>query len=133
MADKLTPIGVFTKWVVAPVAIGLVGYYVVGPRIGGSTSKKTGEASDMGPLNVDPPTTSTTTPKKKKVEEGPNVEVTVQKETQAATSPDPSDSMPKPIHHKHKKAPKPTDDGSSSQLTSPPDDQGGSAGASTAG
>ena len=132
MADKLTPIGVLTKWVVVPVAVGLVGYYVIGPRIGGSVSKKAGASSDAGPVNVDPPSPAGT-PVKKPVDEGPSVEVSVQK-APGGDGNAPTESMPKPLHRKRRKpAAKNPEDGSSTQLNTPGEDQGGSAGATTAG
>ena len=38
MADRLRPLKLFGKWVVVPVALCVVGYYVVGPRIGSRVS-----------------------------------------------------------------------------------------------
>jgi len=122
MADKRTPIGALTKWVVAPLIVGAVGYYVVGPRIGGSgSSKSTSKTSDLGPENVDPPSPPPSSKKKKTVDEAPNVEVTVEKSpSEDSSSPEPK---PKPVHHKHKKpVTAPGDDGSSSSLNPPAQD-----------
>lgn len=34
MATKLTPLGIVTKWLLAPIAIGCLGFYLIGPRVG---------------------------------------------------------------------------------------------------
>lgn len=33
MAGRLTPLGALVKWILAPVFVALVGYYLVGPRL----------------------------------------------------------------------------------------------------
>jgi hypothetical protein len=40
MAVELTPFGKFTKWVIIPVTVGLIGFYVTGPRFGSRIAKK---------------------------------------------------------------------------------------------
>ncbi|MEZ0326413.1 MAG: hypothetical protein ACAH95_10945 [Fimbriimonas sp.] len=34
MQGRLTPLGVFIKWVLIPVALAAIGYFVIGPNIG---------------------------------------------------------------------------------------------------
>lgn len=34
-ARALTPLGVAAKWLVVPVALGAIGYFLLGPRLGG--------------------------------------------------------------------------------------------------
>ncbi len=34
MQGRLTPLGVFLKWILIPGALAAVGYFVLGPRIG---------------------------------------------------------------------------------------------------
>jgi hypothetical protein len=43
MANRLTPLGLVLKWLIAPVAVGTIGYYLVGPRV---ESKVTPELLD---------------------------------------------------------------------------------------
>jgi hypothetical protein len=33
MAGRLTPLGFFLKWIVVPVSLGAIGYFLVGPRV----------------------------------------------------------------------------------------------------
>lgn len=33
MSNRLTPLGMVLKWLIAPVAVGVIGYYLVGPRV----------------------------------------------------------------------------------------------------
>ena len=33
MANRLTPLGMVLKWLIAPIVIGAIGYYLVGPRV----------------------------------------------------------------------------------------------------
>jgi hypothetical protein len=33
MANRLTPLGMVLKWLIAPIAVGAIGYYLVGPRV----------------------------------------------------------------------------------------------------
>lgn len=40
MAGRLTPLGVFLKWVVVPVSLGAAGYFLVGPRVDGKMAKE---------------------------------------------------------------------------------------------
>jgi len=39
MALKLTPLGIVTKWLVLPIAIGCLGFYLIGPRVGEVAAK----------------------------------------------------------------------------------------------
>lgn len=123
MAGRLSPVGLFTKWVVVPLALAAVGYFIIGPSFGGSASKEKAAASDLGPPNADPPV-DTAKPKS-----GPAVDATSDSSSSAT-----DDSMPKPIVKKHKKKhAQSNDDGSSSSLDSNKTDEGGSAGATTSG
>lgn len=40
MAGRLTPLGVFLKWVVVPISLGAVGYFLVGPRVDSKVAKE---------------------------------------------------------------------------------------------
>lgn len=40
MAGRLTPLGVFLKWVVVPVSLGAVGYFLIGPRVDSKVAKE---------------------------------------------------------------------------------------------
>ena len=40
MAGRLTPLGVFLKWVLVPVSLGAIGYFLVGPRVDGKVAKE---------------------------------------------------------------------------------------------
>lgn len=40
MAGRLTPLGVFLKWVLVPVSLGAIGYFLVGPRVDGKMAKE---------------------------------------------------------------------------------------------
>lgn len=141
MAVKLTPAGVFGKWVLAPVALLLLGYFVVGPRIGKSKNVAHNDpAAESGPANADPQGEATS-PKKSKGS-GPEVDVTVSPEGgHSNAEPDVMhvDQGLKIVKSKHHKAPKkdPDPDGDPSDKQArpgtPDKDEGGSAGATTAG
>jgi len=106
MATKLTPAGVFAKWVVAPLILVLIGYFLLGPRIGKSMSAGASATKDAqeGPANADPPTPATTV-STDQPSSGPDVDVTVQPAGSAA-------NHPHSLHAKHKKpVPKPAEDG----------------------
>jgi hypothetical protein len=51
MATHLSPAGFVGKWLIAPILIGVLGYYVVGPRFGGQISSKIRESG----LNISVP------------------------------------------------------------------------------
>ncbi len=121
---KLTPAGVIGKWVVAPLLLLLLGYFVIGPRIGQVDPKADSahESADGGPVNADPPA-----PPKAANAAGPDVDVKVEATTHASAPrrrrKKPStpvqngeDTMPKPLHS-----------------SNPSSDEGGSAGSTTAG
>jgi hypothetical protein len=56
MAVKLTPAGVIGKWVIVPILVLLIGYFVVGPNVG-KTIAKTARSARIAkdePPNADP-------------------------------------------------------------------------------
>lgn len=144
MAVKLTPAGVFGKWVLAPLALMLLGYFVVGPRIG-KPSKSTlhDRASESVPANADPQGDASSP--EKSTSSGPDVDVTVSPEGSHSNSQisepsvmhiDQGLKIVKPKHHKSsKKAPDEGEDPSDKPARpgTPDKDEGGSAGATTAG
>ena len=145
MAVKLTPAGVFGKWILAPVVMVLLGYFVVGPRIGkpGATASHDKPSAESGPPNADPEDDASS-PKKSK-SSGPDVDVTVAPAGGHANNQlsepevmhiDQGLKTVKPKHHKFPK--KDPDTGGdpperSSRPGTPDKDEGGSAGATTAG
>lgn len=50
MATRLSPLGIIAKWLLVPGALALIGYYFVGPRVGGGPSahRPTAEAHAPG-------------------------------------------------------------------------------------
>jgi hypothetical protein len=40
MASRLTPLGFIVKWIVAPLSLGAVGYFLVGPRVESQVPKE---------------------------------------------------------------------------------------------
>lgn len=38
MANRLTPFGLVLKWLIIPIAVGAIGYYLVGPRVESNVS-----------------------------------------------------------------------------------------------
>ncbi len=40
MASRLTPFGVVLKWILVPVSLGAIGYFLVGPRVDGNVAKE---------------------------------------------------------------------------------------------
>ena len=144
MAVKLTPAGVFGKWVIAPIALALFGYFVVGPKIGNSDPGKAKDdaSSTSGPANAYPDASPSPGTKKNGAE--PEVDVTVahasESNPNATSQPDPiqQDQTVPVVKKKHHKAPPkdPDDENASPKPPRPgtPDkDEGGSAGSTTAG
>lgn len=66
MAKGLTPLGIFIKWALIPIALGGIGYYFLGPRIGGPLAQKAANriklAQEKGEL---PPTIERVVPEPK--------------------------------------------------------------------
>lgn len=58
MAGRLTPLGVFLKWIVVPASLGAIGYFLVGPRVDSDVAKKiqkkVGEVTGQKPATTDP-------------------------------------------------------------------------------
>lgn len=58
MAGRLTPLGVFLKWIVVPASLGAIGYFLVGPRVDTDVAKKiqkkVGEVTGQKPTTADP-------------------------------------------------------------------------------
>lgn len=58
MAGRLTPLGVFLKWIAVPVSLGAIGYFLVGPRVDTDVAKKiqkkVGEVTGQKPTDPDP-------------------------------------------------------------------------------
>jgi len=140
MAGKLSPFGVFGKWVIAPALMVLLGYYVVGPRIGKTTKPGTilDSNSTIGPANADPPAEEKTSSAKPH-SAGPEVDVTVNPANAGQSGTEVAQATSKPQHRRHKKA-APRDSEGNTQIlarpghTGPPsEDEGGSAGSTTAG
>jgi hypothetical protein len=121
---KLTPAGAIGKWVLAPIALILIGYYLIGPRIGKTAVKPPKSQADTSTVAPTPSGTETDTRPT-----APDVNVTVQR----------ADDTPRRRRHRVAKpdqkpevaeAPKPLH--TADQGTTPPD-EGGSAGSTTAG
>jgi hypothetical protein len=124
---KLTPVGALGKWVLAPLALILIGYFLVGPKIGRSTGNDSkDQQSSNGSQSPDP---SSPTQPSANQPAAPDVDVTVQK------SDGPAPEQVKPRHRPRKVDQKP--DVAQKPLTKPdqatPPDEGGSAGSTTAG
>lgn len=81
MAGKLTPAGVFGKWVIAPALLALFGYLVIGPQVGKSLESvsKISKSTSSEPANADPPDVNTPRAGKGK-SPAPEVDVTVHKD-----------------------------------------------------
>lgn len=129
---KLTPAGAIGKWVFAPLALILIGYYVVGPRIGksaGTDPKERQAASSDRPASPSSPAQ-----RSENKSSGPDVAVTVQK-----TGNSELDQPTKPRRHRSPKGDKKPAVADSKPPTLKPDqasappDEGGSAGSTTAG
>ncbi|MDR3692660.1 MAG: hypothetical protein P4L46_24985 [Fimbriimonas sp.] len=138
MARKQSPGLLIGKWIILPILLALLGYFVIGPRIGkvkakpetqesaqpSSTAMETPQSDPVGHPSTADQTESKPTP--------PDLDISVQKVSHKATSVVAADPETKP-KHRHKKhvlaedQPPTQDDGSQKV------DEGGSAGATTAG
>ena len=138
------------KWVLAPAAALVLGYYVVGPKLGKTGVKPKTPTVAPSQARVSEPTTdvpSAPAPAKhvKKAKPvGPDVDVTVKPAfTDGATQvqDEPTDTPPPVTPKKHHKKKVSTDSAATNSLDSlrdkktlpPANDEGGSAGSTTAG
>ena|ERR1700733_4908687 len=136
MAVKLTPAGLIGKWVIAPVALLLIGYFLIGPNIGKVPAPKSttasvsrGEPSGAEPPNADPPPSN-------QQAAGPEVRVSAHRLADGANPDQVADTRPTPRRRRHRSEPKPAEKTPNPAPTTPPPsttDEGGSAGATTAG
>jgi hypothetical protein len=135
MAVKLTPAGAIGKWVIAPIVLLLIGYFVIGPNLGRSAGKQPKESIPAGGASTpsDAPLASTDSGKDG-TPPTPDVDVTVRhgNETDVAVTP------PRPRHRNRKSAPKPDEDKTPAETPkSPPPapatDDGSSSGPLTTG
>jgi len=162
MGSRLTPLGLIVKWVVAPVGLALVGYYVVGPRLGKTTQAPEStapESQTAAPSQTDSPAVTEVKNDKpsgpppvddavKTKPAAPNVEVTVRPANASPADPGSDASAATvateaPPHHRRKRrrhVDVPQGDAQDADVppqktppTVPPPDEGGSGGAATAG
>jgi hypothetical protein len=134
MAVKLTPAGAIGKWLIAPVLLMLIGYFLIGPNIGkpNRVEAKGSPSSKVDSTETDPPTVGKESEASRQAP-APEVDVTVQKEqeTSVATTHPHSRLRQKTTPHK------PASDDSPHQpkpgASAQPPDEGGSAGSTTAG
>jgi len=137
MAKRPSPIFLFGKWVIVPILMGLLGYFILGPRIGKDISKtpdkqiaSTGSGPEITPDEA-PKKPARHSRKKSHVattDSAPEADVTVDADSghrpSAATHKKPADDQLNP------------DDKGDSPVVQNSDhssDQGGSGGAATAG
>jgi hypothetical protein len=81
MAGRLTPLGFVLKWIVVPVSLGAIGYFLVGPRVEipkDIEDKVRKVAGNPGTLEADnPEETQAEEDKPEKTFSAPEVDVTV--------------------------------------------------------
>ncbi len=51
MALELTPLGKFVKWILVPVSLGAIGFYILGPKVGPVAESATKDARAKAVLN----------------------------------------------------------------------------------
>lgn len=135
MAAKLTPAGAIGKWIVVPVALLLIGYFLLGPKVGRLGIPALNRLQTVGePPNADPQPQQATGATQHAL--GPEVEITVHKTH--AKSGEVATHAASAHHRRHKVAAKqesqPASTVSKPPVGGPPtQDQGGSAGSTTAG
>lgn len=115
MASTLTPVGIALKWAVIPLALAALGYFVVGPKVGGAKpavvapAKRAEAATDSAPAPVVEATvTQPKRPARTRAADapaveptsGPTVDISVQPDD--ATKPDVSVETP---HKRRRKRP----------------------------
>lgn len=162
MSNRPSPLGWLTKFVVAPVSLAAIGYYVVGPRVGGdlkAAAKVPGlnqlvaKGAPAPPKPAEPGPQYQRGPDPTPVQDltthagGPQVDVDVRPSVEAPVE----EPKPKPRRKRRKPKPAPVETPqpaaepvapaptvlepapASPPPTDPPADQGGSGGAATAG
>ncbi len=102
----------FAKWIVVPAALGVAGFYMLGPRLGDEVFKRKPEVSapDESPVPTDP----TATPEKTDFPK-PNVDINAGPMTS-------STEEPKPKHRRRRRRPAARPSPSAAPDASPPAD-----------
>ena len=139
MAVRMTKTGWIAKWVVVPGILALLGYFVIGPSLGKvtGTTPKSAQSKGDEPPNADPPAKAGATADESKK---PGLDVTVDVRKVKPDSTSVADDAPRPRRKKRQKTegkPSEPDPGTSPQKPlakpHPTNDEGGSAGSTTAG
>lgn len=126
MAGRLTPLGVFLKWIVVPASLGAIGYFLVGPRVDSDVAKKlqkkVGEVTGQKSSTDDPESSS----EEDKPEEQPTSKYAAPEVDVTVTA---LNSRPTTTKKKRKKRRKPTTESSapSEPSVAPPPSDGGAA------
>lgn len=63
------------KWLVIPIALGLIGFFLVGPRLGRDALNRIPEINRIIPQQAGPETAPSAPPKKP--EDGPRIDISV--------------------------------------------------------
>lgn len=107
MDRQLTTAGLFAKWLLVPLALCGIGYFLIGPRIGGDPSKilpvSHATRPPADPVPSDAATDSSTpVPPKRAVRmgRGPEVEVSVARASDQPTNSALDSAPPRPRHHR---------------------------------